>query len=301
MRFALPNSPCVLLLAGMVTACAGGEIAPVGGDDASVQTASFGLVRVSFDSTRTTDHRGASVDADAHFLAYTSLERDHLLYALNLWLPPTEMGCSVQEYPAQSGHEATISLLDAGVVGASGVAFDLALEPRRVPTYIPQFQGVVYGMDRSVQMNGPLLDESSPVGEVTIWADGGPEVGTFNVPLDAPSAVRIATINGSNIGSSIRWNVPGDFELGAETDAADVYVTIRRADTIGGAVVQCRMEQQEALRIASAELDETFGADVDLEVVVHTAHHAAIPVEAGIEGELLIESRDAIIVERSAN
>ena len=66
-------------------------------------------------------------------------------------------------------------------------------------------------------------------------------------------------------------------------------------------MIQCRIEQREALRIASDELDGTFGTDVDLEVVVRTAHHAAIPAEAGIEGELLIEFRDAIIVERTSN
>jgi hypothetical protein len=262
-------------------------------DVTTVEVGQLNLVRVRARDPRTTGAPVARVVVDAHFAAFSGVDRRHVMSALDLWIPDAPSGCvAIEDLERPAVREVDIELASAGTLGLSGAGARLTAEPRAVPAFLPELSGYVYGEPESAV---PFV----PRANYLVWAEGD-RVDSFAVPVTAPEPVRIAEVSGHDPGSAdaIDIGTRASLDLVLDTEAREVFVTVREAGDLGVRAIQCRIEADQGVEFDAAWIDATFSPGAPVEVVARTVSVAALPESVGPDAQILVEYFDRVVVRR---
>jgi hypothetical protein len=266
-----------------------------GADDAQVSTDAFGVVRIRARNVRTSETNDPGIDVDAHFFRAASLSRIEVLRGLGVWNPAYEdEGCVVVQAPrGVTDRAARVRLMDAGSLEVLGNGESLRMDPRAIPSYIPQFSGFAYGTESPT----PPVYAAGELYVVDVL--GGSELEAFSVPIVAPPPTMLAMINETALGSASRVPIATTEDLVVDliSDGAPVTLVVRRTGSVEGPSVQCRFETAARVRFGASELDDALG-NGDLEVTVRSETRQPFPSEAEMDGVVIFEFSDRVGVVR---
>lgn len=282
------NQHLAFLLAFLISSCVIEDPSDLPLQQSELETEQYAVIHASILADRSNSLSEAAISMKAHFMAFTGLELEALLYGLNLWIPNQTHGCHVLTAPtSQTSSTISVQLLDAGSIGLSS---QLSLLPRSVPSYLPHFHGVVYSTE--------VLELVSLQEELTsIWASGGRDINAFTVELDPPPAIQISRVNQITVGaeSSITVSSAQNLDLSFTTQSSEVYVQITSTNH---ASIQCLVDANSQLSFEQNDISEIFGQNTSLIIQARTAHYTSIPQSVGIDGSVIFDYIDRLEILR---
>jgi hypothetical protein len=189
----------------------------------------------------------------AAFARYQGVEGDAVLRLLGS-RSPAELGrCALVDPDGDLGvDDADVELLDVGALSVSVADAEARLTPRTFPDLASVLVGVFYAGDAALPMPEPEVDEYH------LSAEGGAEVGEFEVIVPAPAAPARLEILGAD-GTS----APLDGELAEITRAGALTLTWDGEDprdlvelelAAGGQTLGCVGSDEGSFRIDASDI-----------------------------------------------
>ena len=209
-----------------------------------------------------------AITVSGQFAEFYGVDEEAVRRSLDLWSPvpgqPVET-CEIrdEEYTrVDDWYASRIDLLHAGSLLIATEAEELVLEPRLLPGMLPYLGGYTYGTDRGMALS--LENET----ELSIWSDGGYDIGGFDIRLDLPEPIVISHINSIAVGSADAIRVPADvlairWEAGTEDEP--VHLSVRPDDPADPLELVC---------VFSDDGEQTIDADLLQEFRDHTGSTA---------------------------
>jgi hypothetical protein len=254
----------LLTIAGLVVAGCTGEAAAVG---TGALTGSVGVLHVERSGV---DGTGRTV-LRAAFARYHGIDGDSVLHLLGAG-SAAEIGSCVLADPADElagvdvvDVDADVELLDVGALRVTVAHTEARLSPRTFPDLASVLAGVFYAEDAALAMPEPEVDEYRFV------AEGGVEVGAFDVLVPAPAVVGGLELVGAD-GTSARLDgslmeITRSGALTLQWDGDDPRDLVEIEITSGAQRLACVARDEGSFRIG-AEGVAALEADSDARLVV---------------------------------
>lgn len=236
---------------------------PAPGVDTSALTGSVGVLHVERSAV---DGTGRTV-LRAAFARYQGIDGNSVMQLLGTRSAAEVGACALVDPADELGAEdADVELLDVGALRVAVADTEASLSPRTFPDLASVLAGVFYAGDAPLAMPEPEVDEYRFV------ADGGVEVGAFDVSVPAPSdpsGVRLVGADGTFAGldGARLTEVTRAGALTLQWDAEDPRDLMEIEVSSGVQTLACLAHDEGAFRIAATDVS-LLAPDAEARLVV---------------------------------
>ncbi len=232
------------------------------GVDTSALSGSVGVLHVE---RSTVDGSGRTV-LRAAFARYQGIDGNSVMQLLGTRSAAEVGGCALVDPTGELGAEgADVELLDVGALHVGVADTEARLSPRTFPDLASVLAGVFYAGDAALPMPEPEVDEYRFV------AEGGVEIGAFDVSVPAPSepvGVRLVGADGTFAGLDGRLTeITRAGALTLQWDAEDPRDLVEIEVSAGAQTLACLGHDEGNFRIGAADV-ATLSADPEARLVV---------------------------------
>ncbi len=221
-------------------------------DPAPSMGALSGSVGVLHVERSETDTSGRTV-LRAAFARYQGIDGDSVVRLLGTGSSAPLGACALVD-PAESlaAEDADVELLDVGALHVTVAGTEARLSPRTFPDLASVLAGVFYAGDAALAMPEPEVDE------YRFLAEGGVEVGAFEVVVPAPSepsGLQLVGSDGTFAALDGRLTeITRAGELTLQWDGADPRDLIEIEITSGAQTLSCQARDEGSFRIPAEDV-----------------------------------------------
>lgn len=251
------------LIFGVFLALAGcSTVEPAPGMDTAALSGSVGVLHVERSAV---DGSGRTV-LRAAFARYQGIDGDSVMRLLGTSSAAALGSCALVDPDDELGVEdADVELLDVGALHVSVADTEARLSPRTFPDLASVLAGVFYAGDAALAMPEPEVDE------YRFLAEGGVEVGAFEVAVPAPAdptGVQLVGSDGTFAAlDGVLTEITRAGALTLQWDADDPRDLMEIEISSGAQTLACLSRDEGTFRIAAADV-ALLAADAQARLVV---------------------------------